>query len=70
MTTTIALAGKGGVGKTTVAAMVIKYLADFPEPLNPVNRTSLFRGRSALIFFRLCILAPRMRIYLGSMFVN
>ena len=27
MTTTIALAGKGGVGKTTVAAMVIKYLA-------------------------------------------
>lgn len=27
MTTTIALAGKGGVGKTTVAAMVIKWLA-------------------------------------------
>lgn len=27
MTITIALAGKGGVGKTTVAAMVIKYLA-------------------------------------------
>jgi CO dehydrogenase maturation factor len=27
MTTTIALAGKGGVGKTTTAAMVIKYLA-------------------------------------------
>ncbi len=26
MTTTIALAGKGGVGKTTIAAMVIKYL--------------------------------------------
>lgn len=26
MTTTIALAGKGGVGKTTVAAMIIKYL--------------------------------------------
>ena len=26
MTTTIALAGKGGVGKTTVAAMVVKYL--------------------------------------------
>lgn len=25
MTTTIALAGKGGVGKTTIAAMVIKY---------------------------------------------
>ncbi len=27
MTVTIALAGKGGVGKTTVAGMVIKYLA-------------------------------------------
>jgi len=27
VTTTIALAGKGGVGKTTVAAMIIKYLA-------------------------------------------
>ena len=26
MTSTIALAGKGGVGKTTIAAMVIKYL--------------------------------------------
>ena len=26
MTTTIALAGKGGTGKTTVAAMIIKYL--------------------------------------------
>ena len=26
MTTTIALAGKGGVGKTTTSAMVIKYL--------------------------------------------
>jgi len=28
MTTTIALAGKGGVGKTTIAGMVIKYLID------------------------------------------
>ena len=27
MTTTIAVTGKGGVGKTTVAAMTIKYLA-------------------------------------------
>ncbi len=27
MTITIALAGKGGVGKTTVAAMIVKYLA-------------------------------------------
>lgn len=28
MTTTIALAGKGGTGKTTVAAMIIKYLME------------------------------------------
>jgi len=28
MTTTIALAGKGGVGKTTIAGMVVKYLVD------------------------------------------
>ncbi len=34
MTTTIALAGKGGVGKTTIAAMVIKYLVN--NHLGPV----------------------------------
>lgn len=28
MTTTIALAGKGGVGKTTIAALIIKYLVE------------------------------------------
>jgi CO dehydrogenase maturation factor len=28
MTTTIALAGKGGVGKTTIAGMIIKYLIE------------------------------------------
>lgn len=28
MTTTIALAGKGGTGKTTVAAMIVKYLIE------------------------------------------
>lgn len=28
MTTTIALAGKGGVGKTTISSMVIKYLSN------------------------------------------
>ena len=28
MTTTIALAGKGGVGKTTIAGMVVKYLSE------------------------------------------
>ena len=31
MTTTIALAGKGGVGKTTIAGMVIKYLAQLKK---------------------------------------
>jgi CO dehydrogenase maturation factor len=31
MTTTIALAGKGGVGKTTIAAMIIKYLSRTPD---------------------------------------
>src|SRR3970040_1742534 len=31
MTTTIALAGKGGVGKPTVAGMVIKHLAQNPS---------------------------------------
>jgi CO dehydrogenase maturation factor len=34
MTTTIALAGKGGVGKTTIAGMVIKYL--IKNGLSPV----------------------------------
>ncbi len=28
MSITIALAGKGGVGKTTIAGMVIKYLVN------------------------------------------
>lgn len=28
MTTTIALAGKGGVGKTTIASLIIKYLIE------------------------------------------
>lgn len=31
MTITIALAGKGGVGKTTLAALIIKYLAETQE---------------------------------------
>jgi CO dehydrogenase maturation factor len=34
MTTTIALAGKGGVGKTTIAGLIIKYLVD--NQLGPV----------------------------------
>ncbi len=29
MTTTIALAGKGGVGKTTIAGLIVKYLAQY-----------------------------------------
>jgi CO dehydrogenase maturation factor len=38
MTTTIALAGKGGVGKTTIAAMVIKYLAQTQtEPILAID---------------------------------
>ncbi|HUT20832.1 MAG TPA: AAA family ATPase, partial [Anaerolineae bacterium] len=28
MTVTIAVAGKGGTGKTTVASMIIRYLAE------------------------------------------
>jgi CO dehydrogenase maturation factor len=38
MTITIALAGKGGVGKTTVAAMVIKYLVqNKPGPVLAID---------------------------------
>jgi CO dehydrogenase maturation factor len=38
MTTTIALAGKGGVGKTTTAAMVIKYLVqNKPGPVLAID---------------------------------
>lgn len=38
MTTTIALAGKGGVGKTTVAALAIKYLIETqPGPVLAID---------------------------------
>ncbi|NMC13053.1 MAG: AAA family ATPase [Chloroflexi bacterium] len=38
MTTTIALAGKGGVGKTTVAAMIIKYLVkNYQNPVLAID---------------------------------
>lgn len=38
MTTTIALAGKGGVGKTTIAGMVIKYLVqNTPGPVLAID---------------------------------
>ena len=38
MSTTIALAGKGGVGKTSIAAMIIKYLAQTqPGPILAID---------------------------------
>ncbi len=38
MTTTIALAGKGGVGKTTIAGMIIKYLVqNQPGPVLAID---------------------------------
>jgi CO dehydrogenase maturation factor len=38
MTVTIALAGKGGVGKTTIAGMVIKYLVqNKPDPVLAID---------------------------------
>ncbi len=38
MTTTIALAGKGGVGKTTISGMVIKYLVkNQPNPVLAID---------------------------------
>ncbi len=38
MTTTIALAGKGGVGKTTIAGMIIKYLVQAqPGPVLAID---------------------------------
>src|SRR5579864_5923294 len=42
--------------------MVSKASEDFPEPDRPVNTTSLSRGISTSIFFRLCSRAPRMTI--------
>lgn len=38
MTTTIALAGKGGVGKTTIAGLIIRYLAESqPGPILAID---------------------------------
>src|SRR6478735_2933409 len=42
--------------------MVSKASEDFPEPDRPVNTTSLSRGISTSMFFRLCSRAPRMVI--------
>ena len=38
MTITIALAGKGGVGKTTTAGMIIKYLSELSKRGSPGDR--------------------------------
>src|SRR5215831_2190645 len=40
--------------------MVSKASEDLPEPESPVNTTSLSRGISTSMFFRLCSRAPRM----------
>src|ERR1700743_3703051 len=42
--------------------MVSKASEDLPEPDRPVNTTSLSRGISTSMFFRLCSRAPRMVI--------
>src|SRR6185312_15087536 len=42
--------------------MVSKAREDLPEPDRPVNTTSLSRGTSTSMFFRLCSRAPRMVI--------
>src|SRR5215470_17384819 len=42
--------------------MVSKASEDFPEPDRPVNTTSLSRGISTSMFFRLCSRAPLMVI--------
>jgi CO dehydrogenase maturation factor len=54
MTTTIALAGKGGVGKTTISGMVVKYLmqtrtiGDIRENLLSQVKASLTAGGAAM----------------------
>src|SRR3954462_342506 len=39
--------------------MVSKASDDLPDPLRPVMTTSLSRGRSTSMFFKLCSRAPR-----------
>ena len=39
------------------------YSDDFPDPLRPVNTTSLSLGMSTSTFFRLCSFAPLILIY-------
>src|SRR5262245_46238327 len=43
------------------AKRVSKARLLFPEPLGPVMTTSLPRGISRLMFWRLCVRAPRIR---------
>jgi hypothetical protein len=45
---------------------VSKASDDLPEPDNPVITTSLLRGTSTLMFFRLFTRAPLMEMYLLS----
>jgi hypothetical protein len=47
--------------------MVSKARDDLPEPLNPVITVSVLRGISTLMFFRLCMRAPRTLILLMAM---
>src|SRR4051812_50138123 len=42
--------------------MVSKASDDLPDPDRPVSTTSLSRGRSRSMFFRLCSRAPRMEM--------
>src|SRR5512140_3565716 len=47
--------------------MVSKASDDLPEPDNPVITTSLLRGISTSMFFRLCTRAPRTDSQLWAM---
>src|SRR6185295_12684123 len=44
------------------AYSVSKASEDLPEPESPVITTSFSRGNSRLMFLRLCVRAPRMRM--------
>ena len=60
------LAGIGGEGfhiaSLSLGVQSIKASDDLPEPDRPVMTTSLSRGISISIFFRLWVLAPRTSI--------
>jgi CO dehydrogenase maturation factor len=63
MTVTIALAGKGGVGKTTIAGMIIKYLvqnnyspvlAIDADPSSNLNMVLGWITNGRLVIFAVC----------------